>query len=56
MLFGCSTYMENKKAEEFIPIHQEISFDEKDDTIDGSIYDEKSSGNANKNARNAKGA
>ena len=44
MLFGCSTYMENKKAEEFIPIHQEISFDEKDDTIDGSIYDEKSSG------------
>ena len=44
MLFGCSTYMENKKAEEFVPIHQEISFDEKDDTIDGSIYDEKSSG------------
>ena len=44
ILFGCSTYMENKKAEEFVPIHQEISFDEKDDTIDGSIYDEKSSG------------
>ena len=41
---GCSTYMENKKAEEFVPIHQEISFSEKDDTIDGSIYDEKSSG------------
>ena len=25
--------MENKKAEDFIPIHQEISFDEKNDTI-----------------------
>ena len=25
--------MENKKAEDFVPIHQEISFDEKDDTI-----------------------
>ena len=44
LLSGCSTYMENKKAEEFVPIHQEISFAEKDDTIDGSIYDEKSSG------------
>ena len=44
LLFGCSTYMENKKAEDFVPIHQEISFAEKDDTIDGSIYDEKSSG------------
>ena len=43
ILFGCSTYMENKMSEEFVPIHQEISFDEKDDTIDGSIYDEKSS-------------
>ena len=41
---GCSTYVENKKAEDFIPIHQEISFAEKDDTIDGSIYDDKSSG------------
>ena len=36
--------MENKKAEDFVPIHQEISFDEKNDTINGSIYDEKSSG------------
>ena len=44
VIVGCSTYMENKKAEEFVPIHQEISFSEKDDTIDGSIYDEKSSG------------
>ena len=35
--------MENKKAEDFIPIHQEISFDEKNDTINGSIYDEKAS-------------
>ena len=43
-LGGCSTYIENKKAEEFIPIHQEISFTEKDNTIDGSIYDEKSLG------------
>ena len=41
---GCSTYVENKKAEDFIPIHQEISFAEKDDTIDGSIYNDKSSG------------
>ena len=36
--------MENKKSEDFVPIHQEISFSEKDDTIDGSIYNEKSSG------------
>ena len=41
---GCSTYIENKKAEDFIPIHQEISFTEEDNTIDGSIYNEKSSG------------
>ena len=44
VISGCSTYMENKKAEDFVPIHQEISFDEKNDTINGSIYDEKSSG------------
>ena len=44
VLSGCSTYIENKKAEDFIPIHQEISFDEKDNTIDGAIYNEKSSG------------
>ncbi|MBF96038.1 MAG: Flagellar L-ring protein [Alphaproteobacteria bacterium MarineAlpha9_Bin4] len=43
-LAGCSTYVENKKAEEFIPIHQEISFSEEDNTIDGSIYNQKSSG------------
>ena len=43
-LAGCSTYIENKKAEEFIPIHQEISFLEEDNTIDGSIYNQKSSG------------
>ena len=29
VLQGCSTYVENKKAEEFVPIHQEISFAEK---------------------------
>ncbi len=44
LLSGCSTYVENKKAEDFIPIHQEISFIEEDNTIDGSIYNEKSSG------------
>ena len=44
VISGCSTYMENKKAEDFVPIHQEISFDEKNDTINGSIYNEKSSG------------
>ena len=44
LISGCSTYMENKKAEDFVPIHQEISFSEKDNTVDGSIYDEKSSG------------
>ena len=44
VLGGCSTYVENKKAEDFIPIHQEISFDEKDNTVDGAIYNEKSSG------------
>ena len=44
VLSGCSTYIENKKAEDFIPIHQEISFDEEDNTIDGAIYNEKSSG------------
>ena len=37
--------MENKKSEDFVPIHQEIWFSEKDDTIDEApIYNEKSSG------------
>ncbi len=44
LLVGCSTYVENKIAEDFTPIHEEISFEEKDSTIDGAIYDEKSSG------------
>ena len=43
-LSGCSTYVENKKADDFVPIHQEISFEKSDSTVDGSIYDEKSSG------------
>ena len=44
LIVGCSTYVENKIAEDFTPIHEEISFEEKDSTIDGAIYDEKSSG------------
>ena len=44
LLVGCSTYVENKIAEDFTPIHEEISFEEKDSTIDGAIYHEKSSG------------
>mgnify|MGYP001172285861 FL=1 len=44
VLQGCSTYVENKKAEEFVPIHQEISFAEKDNNVDGAIYNDKSSG------------
>ena len=33
VITGCSIYVENKKAEEFVPIHQEISFSEKDNTM-----------------------
>ena len=29
LIVGCSTYVENKKAEDFTPIHEEISFEEK---------------------------
>ena len=43
-LSSCSTYMENKKSVEFGPIHEEIVFKEKDNTIDGAIYNSTSSG------------
>ena len=43
-LSSCSTYMENKKSVEFEPIHEEIVFKEKDNTIDGAIYNSTSSG------------
>ena len=33
-----------KRQKNLIPIHQEISFAEEDNTINGSIYNEKSSG------------
>ncbi|MAI02251.1 MAG: flagellar biosynthesis protein FlgH [Rickettsiales bacterium] len=41
---SCSTYVENKKSVEFEPIHKEITFEKKDTTIDGSIYNNTSSG------------
>ncbi|MBJ57006.1 MAG: flagellar biosynthesis protein FlgH [Rickettsiales bacterium] len=43
-LSGCSTYIENKKAEEFIPISQEIEYKEDNNVVDGSIYNSTSSG------------
>ena len=43
-LSSCSTYVENKKSVEFEPIHEEIVFKEKDNTIDGAIYNVTSSG------------
>ncbi len=43
-LSGCSTYIENKKAEEFVPISQEIEYKEDNNVVDGSIYNSTSSG------------
>ena len=44
LLGGCSTYVEKKKAEDFIPISQEIVYKEENNVIDGSIYNSNSSG------------
>ena len=43
-LTSCSSYKENKRADEFIPIHEEISFKEDNKQLDGSIYNSSSSG------------
>ena len=44
LLSSCSTYVENKKAVEFEPVHKEIVFKKDDNTVDGSIYNSTSSG------------
>ena len=44
ILTGCSTYVERKKTEDFVPIHEEISFKEEEKNLDGSIYNSASSG------------
>ena len=41
---GCSTYTEEKRSEEFEPVHAEIDFTEASKNIDGSIYKTNSSG------------
>ena len=44
-LTGCSSsYVERKKSDDFIPIHEEISFKEEKNNLDGSIYNSSSSG------------
>ena len=43
-LTSCSSYKENKRADEFITIHEEISFKEDNKQLDGSIYNSSSSG------------
>ena len=44
VLSSCSTYVENKKSEDFQPIHEEISFNSEEKIIDASIYNSTSSG------------
>ena len=44
ILSGCSTYVERKKTEDFVPIHEEISFKTEEKNLDGSIYNSASSG------------
>jgi flagellar L-ring protein precursor FlgH len=44
ILSGCSTYVERKKTEDFVPIHEEISFKVEEKNLDGSIYNSASSG------------
>ena len=43
-LSSCSTYVENKKAQDFVPISQEIIYKEDNNIVDGSIYNSTSSG------------
>ena len=43
-LSSCSTYVENKRAEDFVPISQEIIYKEDNNVVDGSIYNSTSSG------------
>ena len=41
---SCSTYVENKRTEDFVPISQEIVYKEENNIVDGSIYNSTSSG------------